>query len=238
MEGFLLLGFVIGMAHALEADHLAAVGAMAVGRQSARELALRGAAWGFGHTITLFAICTAVILFGLILTEQIAATLEFAVGVMLVLLGVDVLYRLRKARIHFHPHDHGDGKTHLHAHSHAGSHVPHDKDPHHHAHRHGFPVKAIFVGLLHGAAGSAALLALVVAAAKDPWLAIGYVLLFGLGSIVGMACLSAIAAWPLGKAAKGAAWLHTGLHLAAAAIAILLGVSTMVETGATAFGVA
>ena len=145
MEWFLILGFFVGMGHAIEADHLAAVGAMAVGKKSPKSLALRGAAWGLGHTITLFAICTAAILFGLVLTEQTSAALEFAVGMMLVVLGFDVLRRLRKARVHFHVHDHDGGRPHLHAHSHAGATQPHDSDPHDHSHRSGFTT-----GLLPG----------------------------------------------------------------------------------------
>ena len=237
MEGFLALGFLIGMQHALEADHLAAVGAMAVsGKSSKRGLALRGAAWGLGHTITLFAICTAVILMGLTLTEQTSAALEFGVGVMLVLLGLDVLRRFRAKRIHFHVHSHDAGRPHLHAHSHAGATAAHRDDPHDHRHPTGFPLRALAVGLIHGAAGSAGLLALAVAATQDAWTALGYVLVFGLGSILGMAALSFVAAWPLGAAEERARWIHTGLTLGAAALAIVLGVDVMAGTAETAWG--
>lgn len=236
MEWFLILGFFVGMGHAIEADHLAAVGAMAVGKKSPKSLALRGAAWGLGHTITLFAICTAAILFGLVLTEQTSAALEFAVGMMLVVLGFDVLRRLRKARVHFHVHDHDGGRPHLHAHSHAGATQPHDSDPHDHSHRSGFPLKAMLVGLVHGAAGSAGLLALAVAASKDAWLAVSYVALFGIGSILGMAVLSFAAAWPLGWAERGAKWLHSGVHIAAGVFAIALGIHVMLDTGPIAWG--
>ncbi|MDJ0683515.1 MAG: high frequency lysogenization protein HflD [Alphaproteobacteria bacterium] len=237
MEGFLVLGFLIGMQHALEADHLAAVAAMAAGsRSSKRGLALRGAVWGLGHTITLSAICFAVILMGLTLTDQMAAALEFGVGVMLVLLGIDVVRRMRARRIHFHAHDHGDGQAHLHAHSHAGATQPHADDPHDHRHPKGFFLRALIIGLVHGAAGSAALLALAVAATRDPWSAVGYVVVFGLGSILGMAALSFVAAWPLGAMERYTKWLHNGLSLGAAVLAVGLGVSVMLGTGATAWG--
>ncbi len=237
MEGFLALGFLIGMQHALEADHLAAVGTMAVGGgTSKRRLALRGAVWGLGHTITLFAICAAVILLGLTLTDRMAAALEFGVGVMLVLLGADVLRRMWKARVHFHVHAHGDGRRHLHAHSHAGSGLPHASDRHDHAHPTGFPVRALLIGLVHGAAGSAGLLALAVAATRDAWTAVGYVAVFGLGSILGMAALSFVAAWPLGAAERHAKWLHGGLSVAAAGLAVALGVGVMAETAGAAWG--
>ena len=237
MEGFLALGFLIGMQHALEADHLAAVGTMAVsGRASKRRLALSGAVWGLGHTITLFAMCTAVILMGLSLTDRLSAALEFGVGVMLVLLGLDVVRRMRKGRVHFHVHSHDDGRPHLHAHSHAGAAAPHAEDPHDHSHPSGFPLRPLLVGLVHGAAGSAGLLALAVAATREAWLAVGYVLVFGLGSILGMAALSFAAAWPLGAAGRHAAWLHGGISLAAAALAIGLGIGVMAETAGPAWG--
>ena len=237
MEGFLALGFLIGMQHALEADHLAAVGTMAVGGPaSKRGLALRGAVWGLGHTITLFAICAAVILLGLALTERLSALLEFGVGVMLVLLGLDVIRRMRAQKVHFHVHSHGDGRPHLHAHSHRGATQPHTSDPHHHRHPTGFPLRALLVGLVHGAAGSAGPLALAVAATREPWVAVGYVLVFGVGSILGMAALTFVAAWPLGAAERHAKWLHGGLSLGASALAILLGIDVMLETAGTAWG--
>jgi len=237
LEGFLALGFLIGMQHALEADHLAAVGTMATaGRTSKRRLALRGAVLGLGHTITLFAICAAVILLGLTLTDRMAATLEFGVGVMLVLLGADVMRRMWKGRVHFHVHAHGDGHRHLHAHSHAGAARPHARDRHDHRHPTGFPVRALLIGLVHGAAGSASLLALAVAATRDAWTAVGYVAVFGLGSVLGMAALSFVAAWPLGAAERHAKWIHSGLSVAAAALAVALGVGVMAETAGAAWG--
>lgn len=235
MEGFLALGFLIGMSHALEADHLAAVGTMAAGG-SKRQLALRGAVWGLGHTITLFAISSAVIVFGVVLTDRLSAALEFGVGVMLVILGLDVLRRMRRQRVHFHAHDHGDGKPHIHAHSHAGAQTPHKRDSHQHRHPQGFPLRALFVGLMHGAAGSAGLIALTVAATKDAWSAIAYVALFGLGSMTGMAALSLVAAWPLGWAERGAKWLYRGLTFSAAALAIILGAEVMLENAPQAWG--
>jgi len=236
MGGFLALGFLIGMQHALEADHLAAVGAMAAnGRSSKRGLALRGAVWGLGHTITLFAICSAAIVLGMSLSDRAAAGLEFAVGVMLVLLGVDVIRRMYKKRVHFHAHTHDSDRPHLHAHSHEGATDTHASDPHRHRHPSGFPLRALFVGLIHGAAGSAGLIALAVAATQDPWVAVGYVTVFGMGSILGMAALSFVAAWPLGAIERNAKLVHRFLSVGAAALAITLGIGVMMETGALAF---
>ncbi len=237
MEGFLALGFLIGMQHALEADHLAAVGAMAAGKTgSKRQLALRGAVWGLGHSITLFLICAAAILLGFTLTERWGAALEFGVGVMLVLLGLDVLRRLYVKRVHFHVHSHGGGTRHLHAHSHHGAEKPHHQDPHSHSHPKGFPLRALGVGLMHGAAGSAGLLALAVAATQDALTALAYVSLFGVGSILGMALLSYAVAWPLSAAEKHASWAYKGLSIAAALLAVGLGIDVMGDTGALAWG--
>lgn len=237
MEGFLALGFLIGMQHALEADHLAAVGAMIAGLPSSRRaLVLRGAAWGLGHSITLFLVCSVVILLGLTLTDQVSAAMEFVVGIMLVLLGIDVIYRFRKKRVHFHVHSHDDSRPHLHAHSH-GADVPQREDQHVHEHPKGLPLKALAIGLVHGAAGSAGLLVLAVAATRDPVVALGYIALFGAGSILGMATLTFVASWPLSAVEGRARWLHGCLSIGAGVLAIGLGIDVMIETGALAWTV-
>ena len=240
MEGFLVLGFLIGMQHALEADHLAAVGSMVMtdSKASRKALFLRGATWGLGHTITLFAICATAILLGLTLSESVESSLQFIVGIMLVFLGLDVLRRMKKQKIHFHAHSHGDAdKAHLHAHSHAQDKVPHAESAHTHTHAKGLQMRALLVGLVHGGAGSGALMVLAAAATQDTLTALGYVAVFGIGSILGMAALTYVATWPLGVAAKGARWLHRGLTVGVAALTILLGVGVMLETGPMAAGI-
>ncbi len=232
----MVLGFLAGMGHALEPDHLAAVGAMATGKNPRGALVLRGAAWGLGHTLMLSLICSAVILFGTILTDRMAALLESAVGVMLVLLGVEVLYRLRRAKVHFHVHEHDDGERHFHPHSHLGDSVPHDARHHTHTHRRALPLKALVVGLVHGAAGSAGLLALAIATVPDPAQAVLYVLLFGAGSILGMASLSFVASWPLALAERFATRLHWVLSSAVAGLAIALGVHVLTTNASLAWG--
>lgn len=204
MDSFLMLGFLVGMGHAMEADHLAAVGALTGNRQGGARLALRGAIWGLGHTITLFALCTAVIVFAVVLSPARAAALEFAVGMMLVLLAADVLRRLWAKKVHFHAHKHHGVKPHIHAHSHATAQVTHASDPYEHRHPERFPLRALLVGLVHGAAGSAALIVLALAATRDAALALTYVALFGLGSIAGMTVLSFMASWPLAALEKSA----------------------------------
>ncbi len=233
MGGFLFLGFLVGMHHALEADHLAAVGAMAASQPGSRkQLALRGAAWGLGHTLTLLGISAAVILLGFTLTGRTAATLEFAVGVMLVLLGADVLRRMAKQRVRFPLHSHDDGHNHIH----AAALPPDAKDMTHHAHGNGLPKRAVLVGLMHGAAGSAGLLALAVAATKSATTAMAYVAVFGIGSILGMALLSYTVAWPLTAVQQRITWVWRGLSVAAGIVAITVGVGIMTETWAAMTG--
>ena len=231
MISFLFLGFLIGMSHALEADHIAAVGAMAAQKKGGkRALVWRGISWGVGHTITLFVLCFVVLIFGVAMTDERAAVLEFSVGAMLVLLGLDVLRRMRAKRVHFHVHDHGDGRPHLHAHSHEKASTSHKRDPHDHVHA-GFSLKALGVGLIHGAAGSAALLALAVAATTDAVTALAYVLVFGLGSVAGMGLLSFVAAWPLQGVERHAQTVYRALTVLAGGFAIFLGVEIMLSTG-------
>lgn len=226
MELWSLLAFgaLVGMQHALEADHLAAVAALSVRPSSRRSLVLRGAWWGLGHTIALFAICGSVLLLGLSLGDGLQATLEFAVGIMVSGLGINVLWTVYRRRIHFHAHEHGDGIRHLHAHSHETEKKrDHADSPHAHRHpRHGL-AKALTIGLVHGAAGSGALLVLLVAAASSASMALAYIACFGLGSIAGMAALSFVASFPLNAAARGARWLHNATMAAIGLFAVSIG---------------
>src|SRR5579872_4101502 len=118
MFGVLWLGFLLGMQHALEADHVAAVSSIAARRTDVRDIVKHGLTWGLGHTLTLFVFGGAAILIGQAIPERFSRPLETAVGVMLVGLGAHVLWRMKRDRVHFHLHRHGDGTQHVHAHSH------------------------------------------------------------------------------------------------------------------------
>ena len=229
MESFLLLGFLVGMSHAFETDHLAAIGTLASsGKATPKRLVFLGASWGVGHTTTLFVISLPVILFGVILTERFAAGMEFAIGIMLIGLGANVFYKMLKARVHVHVHEHGDGKRHFHAHTHKGDVVPHDKNQHHHVHR-VFSWRAYLIGLAHGAAGSAGLVALAAAATQSAKTALLYILIFGIGSILGMAALTYAASWPLRIAEKTASKLQKTVQMGTGALAITIGILVMHE---------
>ncbi len=235
MFSFLLLGFFIGMSHALEADHLAAIGTLATsGKANPKRLAFLGASWGLGHTTTLFFISLPVVAFGYVLSARMAAGMEFFVGVMLVGLGASVFWRMRRQKLHFHLHDHGDGRPHLHIHSHAGETVAHEHSAHDHRHA-VFSLRAYAVGLAHGAAGSAGLVALAAAATRDVVTAMSYILIFGLGSVLGMALLTASASWPLKHAERAAARALRLVQVAVATVAVLLGASVIAENAPLAF---
>lgn len=233
---FFALAFLIGMSHALEADHVAAVGAMATRQRSFKHIVRTGAVWGVGHTLTLMIFAGASLALGLAISSGLAGWLEFAVGVMLAGLGGQVLYRLVRDRVHFHLHTH-EGRPHFHAHSHAGEPVA-EHDPAHHDHDHApFPYRALAVGMMHGMAGSAALLVLTASAQPTVLDGLGYVVVFGVGSILGMASLSAVMAVPLAYGARLLTWGHRAVHAAIGLATVSLGLWTMYETQArTWFG--
>ncbi|MGY3136852.1 hypothetical protein ACVWZM_007534 [Bradyrhizobium sp. USDA 4501] len=246
MFGILSLGFLLGMQHALEPDHIAAVSSIAARRSHVGDIVKHGLTWGLGHTLTLFIFAGAAILLGRAIPETVAQPIESAVGIMLVGLGAHVWWRLWRDRVHFHTHSHGDGTTHFHAHSHAGeaastvalastvaraSTVPHVRAAHSHAH--GFRWRTLLVGLMHGMAGSAALLVLTVSQAPSPVIGLGYVALFGIGSMIGMGVLSSVIAVPLAASARWLTWANRGLQMAVGAVTIAIGVHAIVENAFT-----
>jgi hypothetical protein len=228
MFGILGLGFLLGMQHALEADHIAAVSSIAARRSHVGDIVKHGLTWGLGHTLTLFAFAGAAILLGEAIPEAMARPIETAVGIMLVGLGAHVLWRLWRDRVHFHKHGHGDGTVHFHAHSHAGEAAPHARAAH--AHEHGFRWRTLLVGLMHGMAGSAALLVLTVSQASSPAVGLGYVALFGIGSMIGMGALSMVIAVPIAVSARWLTFANRGLQAAVGIVTIAIGVRTIVET--------
>ncbi len=220
MITLLILGFLIGMRHALEADHVAAVASLATRSQTIGETVRQGVAWGAGHTLTLFLFGSMVLMLDLAMPEIFVNYLEFGVGLMLIGLGADVLWRMARKRIHFHSHRHADGTVHFHAHAHTGR----THDFHHHDHHHGFPARALIVGLMHGMAGSAALILLTLKTIPSPWVGLVYMALFGIGSMAGMAALSAAIAMPLRGSSRGLTWLHQGLQGIIGFVTLSLGV--------------
>jgi hypothetical protein len=223
MRSILFFGLLLGMRHALEADHLAAVASMAAGRRDRVSTILRGATWGAGHTLAL--LLAGGLSLGLGLTIPTGPWTERAVGFMLVALGANVLFRIRRDRVHVHVHQHHDGVVHLHAHRHAAA--DRSVPDHHHHHRHGFELRAAGVGMVHGLAGSGALLLVVASAMTSRWLGLAYVAIIGLGSIAGMALMSAAIAVPLDLSARRLAGTYFALEILIALGTIAIGVRLM-----------
>ena len=195
----LALGFVLGLRHALDADHLAAVSTFVTEERSLLRASLIGVSWGLGHTAALLVFGLGVAAFQFALTPRFSQYLEFLVGCMLIVLGGNVLYKLAKGRaLHVHTHAHDRG-PHTHLHMHAAE-AAHDHPHQHRAPRLGG--RPFVVGVVHGLAGTAALMMLVVGAIPSLWLAAGYILIFGVGSIGGMTVMSLLMSVPLALAAR------------------------------------
>ncbi len=225
------------MQHALEADHVAAVSSVVSRRKGLRSISWHGAVWGIGHTITLLVVAGGCILLKTRLDDRIAERLEFGVGVMLVGLGAHVLWRLWKERVHFGTHSHADGTKHLHAHSHQhDAHIHHRQSTHDHDHPETIPWRTLLIGTMHGMAGSAALVVLAASSIEDPLAGIGYVLLFGLGSVVGMAALSAVIAVPLTWTANSLTVANRVLQGSIGALTVMIGLHVIHETYGSLFG--
>lgn len=188
----LLLGFLVGLKHATEADHLAAVSTIVTERKSLLSSAIVGGLWGLGHTISLVAAGILVLFLNFQISEQTERFLETAVGLMLILLGFNVLRKIAQgARLHFHTHEHG---THHHAHPHL--HSPESVDEVHSHHGFSFSPRAIVIGMIHGLAGSAALMLLVIPTIESRALGLIYIIVFGIGSITGMMLMSFLVGLP------------------------------------------
>jgi sulfite exporter TauE/SafE len=186
--GTLALGLVLGLKHALDADHLVAVSTIVGRERSIWKSSLVGAVWGAGHTASLFVAAIAVILLRWTISPRAAAGMEMAVGAMLVLLGLDLFRRLMRGEIAAHSHDPLRGG---HAHPGGRSAAPvSGSSP-------GVGKRPFFIGLVHGLAGSAALMLFVLSTISDPWLGVLYVVVFGAGTIAGMLVMSTLLGLPL-----------------------------------------
>jgi len=224
----LLIGFLMGVRHALEADHLAAVATLASRRRGVVATMVQGTLWGIGHAAALLAVAVVVVLCRVSIPDRIAHGLEALVGVMLIGLGLSVLWRLRRGRLHVHVHRHGDGTMHVHAHAHARG-ERHDPDRHAHAHARGGLRPALLVGVMHGMAGSAALLVLVAMRfSATPMFAIAFVALFGAGATLGMAALSAVIAVPLAVSNPALSRGYRGMHAVIGVASIAIGAWVLV----------
>lgn len=218
----LTLGFVLGLRHALDADHLAAVSTFASEERSLLRSSMIGVSWGMGHTAALLAFGLAVAAFRLSLTPRLAQFLEFVVGLMLIALGVNVLFKLAQgSAVHAHKHAH-DGVEHKHLHVHIAE--PRHEHQHQHEHRTlRLGGRPFMVGVVHGLAGTAALMMLVVGTLPSLLLAAAYILIFGVGSIGGMVLMSVLISFPLALAASRLRLVERGIRIAAGVFSLSFG---------------
>lgn len=193
-------GFLLGLKHATDADHVVAVSTIVSEQKSVARASWVGALWGLGHTASLLVAGLALVLLKLSIPAWVSHWLELAVAAMLVLLGANVLWKSSPVKFHRHVHRH-DGEEHAHWHTHVGTEHPALHD-HPRVHRIGVGLRPFLVGIVHGMAGSAALMLLVLATISSPWVALGYIGVFAAGSIGGMLSLSWLIGLPFALTAS------------------------------------
>lgn len=186
----LSLGFLLGLRHATDADHIAAVTTVLARHPSVRASGFIGFFWGMGHTLVLLLVGGAVLALNLTIPETMAIAFEFGVGLMLVGLGVSVAISLARERWHLHAHEH-EGERHLHFHSHQAG------EDHVHSHWLRRSIQPLLIGMVHGLAGSAALMLLVLSTVATFGQGMAYILVFGAGSILGMMLLGLVISLPV-----------------------------------------
>ena len=241
----LFLGFLLGMRHATDADHVVAIATIVSRERSLRSSALIGAAWGVGHTITVMAVGIAIIAGGVVIPPRLGLSMEFAVGIMLVLLGILTLTGMGRAfrtghdPRHDHVHAHGD-YVHRHPHGHGADDHGHgnDRTPLARLDRSrlgGLPVylwlRPFVVGLVHGLAGSAAVALMVLTIIRDPGLAIGYLLLFGVGTVGGMMLITVVLAAPFALTSVNLPRINWQLGVASGLISFVFGLFLVYDIG-------
>ncbi len=196
------LGLLLGLRHAMDPDHVVAVAAISARTRRLLPATWLGIVWGIGHTLTLFVVGAAIILFNLVVPARLGLSFELAVALALVVVG---LLNLRPAAA---------GAT-----ASAAASAP-------------LPVlRAFAVGLVHGLAGSAAVALLVLATVRDPWWACGYLLVFGLGTLIGMALITTGIASPLALAERGGPSTGQHIRLFTGALSLAFGVWLIVRIG-------
>ena len=229
----LALGIVLGLRHALDPDHVVAVSTIVSEYRNPLRSFWVGISWGLGHTTTLLLAGIVIIALRLTIPDRLALFLEFGVGIMLVGLGVQVIYSFQRKKVHQHAHGHDeDGHTHFHSHAENPAHSP----EHHGVKGVGKPFfrkKSYFIGTIQGLAGSAALTLLVLASIDSPLAGMGYILLFGLGSVLSMGVMTILISMPIVFSANRLPNLNRFIQPGVGVLSILFGVFLMYKIGFT-----
>ena len=200
------LGSLLGMRHALEPDHLAAVSTLVTGERSTYKAAFLGICWGLGHTFALIVVGTVLVVLRAEMPARVADAFELCVALMLIGLGLRAIYLAARQG--------PAGPAHLHHHGRT-VHVHHGAPAHIHIGTWTLARRPLLVGAVHGLAGSGALTALVLTTLPSTAARLAYMIVFGLGSTFGMAALSGLLGWPLAHAGR-----HRGL---ARALSLVVG---------------
>src|SRR3989442_15316977 len=225
--GLLGLGLILGLRHALDPDHIAAVSTIVSESRSVRRSSLIGTFWGLGHTLSLLCASVVVIALKVRIPDRIALWMEFAVALMLIFLGLRTTMKsLRGWKLHRHCHTH-DGNTHTHLHLHREG----DELAHHHRHLIRSGARPFFVGMVHGMAGSAALTLLVLATIPSAVAGLIYIAVFGLGSVGGMLIMSSLISLPFVFAQKSFRLLGEAMQLIVGLSSVAFGVFMVWQIG-------
>ncbi len=219
ISAFLITGFLLGLKHSLDTDHLVAVSAIVSKNQGLKKSFIQGAFWGMGHTTTLLVIGLFVLVFKLSLPASLTNIFELLIGFVLIYLGISLAMQIKRAKIHMHTHEH-DGEKHVHLHGH--------KESKQHDHRH----KSYFVGLFHGLAGSAGIMLIILPGANSTIVGLSFILIFGIGSILGMALFGMLVniphSYPKIKPRK-LLLFDMGLKYTIASTSVVVGVSKLIS---------
>ncbi|MFV9510541.1 sulfite exporter TauE/SafE family protein [Tepidibacillus sp. LV47] len=221
----LMIGFVLGMKHAIEPDHIIAVSTIASQSKSLWRSTLAGVFWGIGHTATIFIVGISFIWIKGEIPETWAMSLEFLVGIMLVVLGVSTILTYKKNKIHVHQHEH-DGVIHSHFHHrhHAHDHPKDEKKTSY--------LKSLMIGFIHGLAGSAAMIILTMSTVHSPLEGAIYILVFGIGTTLSMLTFTTLIGIPFVLSAKHVQ-MNQSLTIFAGVLSTIFGIYYMYNLGIT-----
>src|SRR4051812_16144404 len=217
------LGFILGIKHAIEPDHVIAVSTIASQSKKLWHTSLAGVFWGIGHTATLFLVGIILIFMKGEIPVKWAMSLEFLVGIMLVYLGITTIFSFKNIHVHEHKHD-GDEHKHVHTHESSGKHE------HKHQHKNDTYLKSILIGLVHGLAGSGAMVLLTMSTVKSVGEAAIYILIFGAGTVMGMLFFTTIIGIPF-MLSKKRRTISRKLSFTTGAISTVFGIYYMYNLG-------